>query len=100
LKKNERKGQRPCWRRRLAWAGGLLLTKTEQLFGGKMKIVIQRIAPLVIALAVYGCGDKEDSARRTEEAQKAIQQGAQRERQMYEGMQKGAENLEKQETKK
>jgi hypothetical protein len=78
----------------------LLLTKTEELSEEKMKIAIQWLTPMVIALAIYGCGDKEDSARRTEEAQKAIQQGAQRERQMYEGMQKGAENLEKQETKK
>ena len=65
-----------------------------------MKIAIQWMAPLVIACAVYACGDKEDSARRPEEAQRAIQQGTQRERQMYEGMQRGAENLEKQETKK
>jgi len=57
------------------------------------------LQPLVlITLLTFGiaaCGDKKDSAERDLEAQKAIQQGIQKEKQMYEGMQKGAENLEK-----
>jgi len=57
------------------------------------------LQPLVlITLLTFGiaaCGDKKDSAERDLEAQKAIRQGIQKEKQMYEGMQKGAENLEK-----
>jgi hypothetical protein len=45
-----------------------------------------------IALAVAGCGKDE---QRDQEIQKAIQEGTQKERQLYEGMQKGVENLEK-----
>ena len=49
----------------------------------------------VLALAICSCGDKKDSADRNLEAQKAIQEGMQKEKQMYEGMQKGVEGLEK-----
>ncbi len=41
------------------------------------------------------CGDKKDSAARDQEAQKVLQEGMQKEKSMVEGMQKGAENLEK-----
>jgi len=46
-------------------------------------------------LALSACGDKKDSAQREQEAQKAIQEGMQKEKQMFEGMQKGVETLEK-----
>ena len=41
------------------------------------------------------CGDKKDSAERTQEAQRAIQEGMQKEKAMMESMQKGVENMEK-----
>lgn len=50
---------------------------------------------LVVAFAISACGDKKDSAARDQEAQRAIQEGMQKERKMYEGMQKGVEGLEK-----
>jgi hypothetical protein len=50
---------------------------------------------LLMAFAICACGDKKDSAARDQEAQKAIQEGMQKERQMYEGMQKGVESMEK-----
>ena len=57
---------------------------------------LQRLVIIsVLAFAVSSCGDKKDSADRNLEAQKAIQEGMQKEKQMYEGIQKGAENLEK-----
>ncbi len=50
----------------------------------------------LIFLAGQGCGrDEKSSADRDAEARKALQQGVQREQQMYQGMQKGVENLEK-----
>ena len=57
------------------------------------------ITEMVLALAIglSACGkDDKDRAARDAEIQKKLQEGSQRERQMYEGMQKGAENLEKQ----
>jgi len=57
------------------------------------------ITGVVFALAVgaSACGkDDKDSAARDAEIQKKLQEGMQREKQMYEGMQKGVENLEKQ----
>jgi hypothetical protein len=57
------------------------------------------ITGMVFALAVgvSACGkDDKDSAARDAEIQKKLQEGMQREKQMYEGMQKGVENLEKQ----
>jgi hypothetical protein len=57
------------------------------------------ITAMVLALAIglSACGkDDKDSAARDAEIQKKLQEGSQRERQMYEGMQKGVENLEKQ----
>ena len=50
---------------------------------------------LLVAFAISACGDKKDSAARDQDVQKAIQEGMQKEKKMYEGMQKGAENLEK-----
>lgn len=47
---------------------------------------------LLVILTAAGCGKDE---KRDQEIQKAIQEGAQKERQLYEGMQKGVENLEK-----
>ncbi len=50
----------------------------------------------LILLAGQGCGrDEKSSAERDAEVKKAMQQGAQREQQMYQGMQKGVEDLEK-----
>ena len=52
---------------------------------------------LSLILALPGCGgDQKSSDDRAKEAQKAIQEGMQKEKQMYEGMQKGAEALQKQ----
>lgn len=54
------------------------------------------IVMLACALAFSACGgDKKDSAERDKEVQKVIQEGMQKERQMFEGMQKGVETLEK-----
>lgn len=47
---------------------------------------------LLVILAVPSCGKDE---KRDQEIQKAIQEGAQKEKQLYEGMQKGVEKLEK-----
>lgn len=41
------------------------------------------------------CGDKKDQAAREEAAKQAIQQGAQKEQKMLEGMVKGVESVEK-----
>ena len=50
----------------------------------------------LILLAGQGCGrDEKSSADRDAEVKKAMQQGAQKEQQMYQGMQKGVEELEK-----
>jgi hypothetical protein len=52
--------------------------------------------PLVVMLALPGCGgDQKSSDERAKEAQRAMQEGADKERKMYEGMQKGVEGLEK-----
>jgi hypothetical protein len=58
----------------------------------------QLIRMIIIAGMIAGfsaCGDKKDSAERTQEAQRAMQEGVQKERAMMEGMQKGVENMEK-----
>jgi hypothetical protein len=50
----------------------------------------------VLGLSAMGCGkDEKSSAERDAEIQKALQQGAEKERKMYEGMSKGMENMEK-----
>lgn len=52
---------------------------------------------LALGIALSACGkDDKDSAARNAEIQKKLQEGSQREKQMYEGMQKGVEDLEKQ----
>jgi hypothetical protein len=57
---------------------------------------LQRLAIIaMLAFAISSCGDKKDSADRNLEAQKAIQEGMKKEKQMVEGMQKGMESLEK-----
>ena len=51
----------------------------------------------VLAIGLSSCGkDDRDSAARDAEIKKTLQEGSQRERKMYEGMQKGVDNLEKQ----
>ena len=52
---------------------------------------------LALGIALSACGkDDKDSAARNAEIQKTLQEGSQREKQRYEGMQKGVEDLEKQ----
>jgi hypothetical protein len=51
---------------------------------------------ILLACALSACGgDKKESAEREKEAQKVIQEGVQKEKAMYEGMQKGVESIEK-----
>ena len=51
---------------------------------------------LGFSIAVSACGgDSKDSVDRAAEAQKALQQGIQKEQKMIEGMVKGVETLEK-----
>lgn len=50
----------------------------------------------VVLLWGAGCGkDQKSSAERDAEIKKALQEGAAKEQKMYEGMQKGMENMEK-----
>jgi hypothetical protein len=58
-----------------------------------MKTIAQ--LAIAMALAVSACGDQKDSAEKQAEAQKAIQEGMQKEKSMVEGMMKAGENLEK-----
>ncbi|NIM05168.1 MAG: hypothetical protein GTN65_06030 [Armatimonadetes bacterium] len=51
-----------------------------------------RVALVLLFVLISACGKDE---KRDQEIQKAIQEGVQRERKFYEGMQKGVENLEK-----
>jgi hypothetical protein len=60
-----------------------------------MKTIAQLALVIAMALAVSACGDQKDSAEKQAEAQKAIQEGMQKERSMMEGMQKGVESVEK-----
>jgi hypothetical protein len=54
------------------------------------------LAIAAVVLLGAGCGkDEKSSAERDAEIQKALQQGAEKERKMYEGMAKGMENMEK-----
>ncbi len=48
-----------------------------------------------LMLALPACGDKKSSDERSQEAQRAIQEGMAKEKKMYEGMTKGGEALEK-----
>jgi hypothetical protein len=50
----------------------------------------------VVLLWGTGCGkDEKSSAERDAEIKKVLQEGAAKEQKMYEGMQKGMENMEK-----
>jgi hypothetical protein len=51
-----------------------------------------------LVAALSACGDKKDQAERDEAAKQAIQQGAQKEQKMMEGMVKGVESGEKKTT--
>ncbi|HXF75062.1 MAG TPA: hypothetical protein VNN13_03140 [Methylomirabilota bacterium] len=50
---------------------------------------------LAAVVVLSACGDKKDAAEREKEAQRAIQEGVQKEKAMLEGMVKGAEGVEK-----
>jgi hypothetical protein len=51
---------------------------------------------IVMLISAVGCGkDDKSSAERDAEVKKVLQQGADAERKMYEGMKQGVENLEK-----
>jgi uncharacterized protein YlxW (UPF0749 family) len=51
---------------------------------------------ILLACALSACGgDKKDSAEREQEVQKVLQEGMQKEKAMYEGMQKSVEDLQK-----
>jgi hypothetical protein len=52
------------------------------------------LVSLILIVAACG-GDQKSSDERAKEAQRAMQEGVQKEKQMYEGMQKGVEGLEK-----
>ena len=53
------------------------------------------IIVLMLSLSFSACGKNDkSSAERDAEVQKTLQQGMQREKQMYEGMQKNVESLE------
>jgi hypothetical protein len=61
-----------------------------------MRRVLMTAMSFALAVGLSGCGkDDKDSAARDAEIQKQLQQGMQKEKQMYEGIQKGVENLEK-----
>ena len=60
-----------------------------------MKNIVKLAPALAIAVTIAACGDRQDSANNTQEAQKAIQQGMQKEKAMVEGMQKGVEDIRK-----
>jgi hypothetical protein len=60
-----------------------------------MKYLIRMTVIAGLIGGCLACGDKKDSAERTQEAQRAIQEGMQKEKAMMEGMQKGVGNIEK-----
>lgn len=59
---------------------------------------IRKITTVVaVCLGLWACGgDGPDRAARDAEIQQKIQEGLQREKQLYEGMQKGVQDVEKQ----
>ena len=58
--------------------------------------VLKNLILVTAALVAFAsCGDKKDSAEREKAAQKAIQEGMQKEKAMMEGMAKGVEGMEK-----
>jgi hypothetical protein len=60
-----------------------------------MKQLIRMMVIVGMIAGFSACGDKKDSAERTQEAQRAMQEGVQKEKAMMEGMAKGVENMEK-----
>lgn len=60
-----------------------------------MRTIARLSLAIAIGLAVAACGDKKDSAAKQAEAQRAIQEGMQKEKSMVEGMMKAGENLDK-----
>jgi hypothetical protein len=50
---------------------------------------------ILTVTVLAGCGDDKSRDERDREVQRAIQEGTQKERQLYEGMQKQLEGLEK-----
>lgn len=60
-----------------------------------MKLFKNMILVAATIMVLTACGDKKDSAEREKEAQRAIQEGMQKEKSMMEGMQKGVESVEK-----
>jgi outer membrane lipoprotein-sorting protein len=60
-----------------------------------MKKIVYGFCVMAISLTLSACGDKKDSATTAQEAQKAIQEGMQKEKSMMEGMVKGVETMEK-----
>jgi hypothetical protein len=63
----------------------------EEIMGNIYRMIV--LFGLLAALPA--CGNKEDQAARDEAAKQAIQQGAQKEQKMMEGMVKGVETVEK-----
>ena len=62
----------------------------------ELKKISALLALILVMFVGFGCGkDEKSTADRDAEIKKVLQQGAQKEQQMYEGMQKGVENLEK-----
>ena len=74
-----------------------LLTVQVKTFEGKNWMKYRMIAAAVLVLAgALSCNrDEKSSAERDKEVQRVLQEGSQREQQMYQGMQKGAEKLDK-----
>jgi outer membrane protein assembly factor BamE (lipoprotein component of BamABCDE complex) len=61
-----------------------------------MKCFFRLSAALLALTLLTACSkDEKSSAERDKELQKTLQEGAQREQKMYEGMQKGVEGMEK-----
>jgi hypothetical protein len=61
-----------------------------------MKLCFSLGAVAVAAVLALGCNkDSKTAAERDAEVKKVLQEGAQKEQKMYEGMQKGVENMEK-----
>ncbi len=54
------------------------------------------VCAAALLLCAAGCGkDDKSSAERDAEVKKALQEGAAKEQKMYEGMQKGVQDMEK-----
>jgi hypothetical protein len=60
-----------------------------------MREIVLYICFTFAVTMLTSCGDDKSRDERAREAQRAIQEGSQKERQLYEGMQKQTEGLEK-----